>query len=171
MMKILLIGDDITITGGAERVIAVEILSIHHSNTTLPFPLAPSIKIHSTYNHSDKSKLLFKCMILYYKLKFLISTHAIHKTQKILRLIPNIQSNKGLYDIIVDNTWDSYHLFYKNKHTLYIKADKLIALMNDENLRSHFGKKAKKQVSKKFSKEAVLGLWAQLFEEMKGVKH
>ena len=132
-MRILLISDDITLTGGAERVVTnlanafselgheVEILSIHHANTTLPFPLSPSIKIHFTYNHSNKSKFLFKCMIFYYKLKFLISTHTIQKTQKILRLIPNIQSNKGLYDIIMDNTWDSYHPFYKNKHTLYIK--------------------------------------------------
>ena len=46
-------------------------------------------------------------------------------------------------------------------------ANKLKLLMSDENLRHKFGENAKKIVSEKFSKEAVLGLWLNLFDEIK----
>ena len=56
-MKIILVADDITIVGGAERVITnlanalcqmnkneVEIFSIHHSNESLAYPLDKNVK-------------------------------------------------------------------------------------------------------------------------------
>ena len=46
-------------------------------------------------------------------------------------------------------------------------ANKLKLLMSDEKLRHKFGENAKKIVSEKFSKEAVLGLWLNLFDEIK----
>lgn len=46
-------------------------------------------------------------------------------------------------------------------------AHKLILLMSDEKLRTTFGKKAKELVSERFGKEAVIGLWQELFEKDK----
>lgn len=44
-------------------------------------------------------------------------------------------------------------------------ANKLIALMSDKKLRAQFGNKAKRLVGESFGKEAVLGLWKNLFEK------
>lgn len=45
-------------------------------------------------------------------------------------------------------------------------ADKLMLLMRDENLRQNFGTKAKRVVSEKFGKNAVMKMWFELFEEL-----
>ena len=44
-------------------------------------------------------------------------------------------------------------------------ADKLMLLMRDENLRQNFGTKAKRVVSERFSKNAVMKMWEKLFRE------
>ncbi len=45
-------------------------------------------------------------------------------------------------------------------------AGRLKILMRDENLRREFGENAKQIVSEKFSKEAVLGKWMELFAQL-----
>ncbi len=45
-------------------------------------------------------------------------------------------------------------------------AGRLKILMRDENLRREFGENAKKIVSEKFNKEAVLGKWMELFAQL-----
>ena len=43
-------------------------------------------------------------------------------------------------------------------------AKHLIKLMSDEHLRSRFGTEAKKLVGERFSKEAIMEKWEELFE-------
>ena len=67
----------------------------------------------------------------------------------------------GPSDIIADNQSG----FLVKDNDLQGYADKLIALMCDENLRANFGTKAKALVSERFGKDAVLKLWEELFEK------
>ena len=62
-----------------------------------------------------------------------------------------IENEKSGY-LIADNDLESY-------------AKHLIALMSDESMRTKFGNEAKKLVSERFSKEVVMNLWQNLFNE------
>lgn len=68
----------------------------------------------------------------------------------------------GPSDIIADEKSG----FLVEDNDLQGYADKLMLLMRDENLRFNFGTKAKQVVSEKFSKNAVMKMWFELFEEL-----
>ena len=70
--------------------------------------------------------------------------------------------NAGPSDIISNG--ESGFLVKDNDLEAY--AEKLKCLMRDETLRQKFGLKSKEIVSAKFSKEAVIGLWRKLFDEL-----
>lgn len=70
--------------------------------------------------------------------------------------------NAGPSDIISNG--ESGFLVEDNDLEAY--AEKLKCLMRDETLRQKFGLKSKEIVSAKFSKEAVIGLWRKLFDEL-----
>lgn len=70
--------------------------------------------------------------------------------------------NAGPSDIISNG--ESGFLVEDNDLEAY--AEKLKCLMRDETLRQKFGIKSKEIVSAKFSKEAVIGLWRKLFDEL-----
>lgn len=69
----------------------------------------------------------------------------------------------GPKDIILDEKSG----FLVPDNDLQIFANKLKALMSDKALRINFGKKAKQNVSEKFSQNAVLQLWQDLFSQIK----
>ncbi|MBO7134730.1 MAG: glycosyltransferase family 4 protein [Bacteroidales bacterium] len=70
--------------------------------------------------------------------------------------------NAGPSDIISDN--ESGFLIEDGNINAFAK--KLQSLMHDESMRQRFGKKAKEIASQKFSKEAVVGKWIKLFDEL-----
>ncbi len=70
--------------------------------------------------------------------------------------------NAGPSDIISNG--ESGFLVEDNDLEAY--AEKLKLLMLDETLRQKFGLKSKEIVSAKFSKEAVIGLWRKLFDDL-----
>lgn len=70
--------------------------------------------------------------------------------------------NAGPSDIISDG--ESGFLVEDNNLKAY--SEKLKSLMLDESLRQRFGIKSKEVVSAKFSKERIIGLWKDLFEEL-----
>ena len=72
----------------------------------------------------------------------------------------------GPSDIIADNQSG----FLVKDNDLQGYADKLIALMCDENLRANFGTKAKALVSERFGKKTIINLWENVFNEKKGIR-
>ena len=70
--------------------------------------------------------------------------------------------NAGPSDIISDG--ESGFLVEDNDIETY--AEKLKSLMRDEGMRQRFGTKSKEFVSAKFSKERIIGLWRDLFDEL-----
>ena len=140
-MKILLIVDDLSVTGGAERVTAnlanafsdiwrggdcVEILSIGHIDKTTPYTLNPHIKLHFIQPYSPKQLSKFsqqikkfwrKAQVIFYKLKLLITTRHTYKTREILWLMAdeplNHKLNSYLDTLDCDVVLDStWHSYY-----------------------------------------------------------
>lgn len=115
-MKIVLTIGDLSIRGGAERVVVnfaealcenghrVEILSFYRSNETLPYVISPQIKVsfmHEKSQDSMRKKPLYK---LYYK---------IYESYLLNKMYPDA-------DVIIFN--NSPHFpFFKNPKTCYIK--------------------------------------------------
>ena len=115
-LEIILTIGDISIRGGAERVVVnlaealcevghkVEILSFYRSNESLPYAINPQIKITFLHQHSQDSmrkRLFYK---LYYK---------VYESYIVNKMYPNA-------DVMIFN--NSPHFpFFKNPKTRYIK--------------------------------------------------
>ena len=162
--KLLILCDDITVTGGVERVVSnlanalttsneattpnatanglatniggggntIHIVSIYRTNKILPYNLDSSIKIRFLHNYSQKhkpnalAKIFSKIKILSCKLGILILTAKLHKTREIHRIMLNLYINKiakqNHIDIIIENTWESLHPYFKAKGIAYAKV-------------------------------------------------
>lgn len=146
-MKFLFIADDITIFGGAERVITnlanvmskmqdekgkneIEIFSLHRINKHLPYHLDLNVKVSfytqpATKNDIKQIKNFYKRFaikfkVIFLKLKFFILHFRILKTDEILSRMLSAKISHCESDIVLDNTIFSYHPFYKNSNTKYI---------------------------------------------------
>ncbi len=146
-MKFLFIADDITIFGGAERVITnlanvmskmqdekgkneIEIFSLHRINEHLPYHLDLNVKVSfytqpATKNDIKQIKNFYKRFaikfkVILLKLKFFILHFRILKTDEILSRMLSTKISHCKSDIVLDNTAFSYHPFYKNNNTKYI---------------------------------------------------
>ena len=146
-MKFLFIADDITIFGGAERVITnlanvmskmqdekgkneIEIFSLHRINEHLPYHLDLNVKVSfytqpATKNDIKQIKNFYKRFaikfkVILLKLKFFILHFRILKTDEILSRMLSAKISHCESDIVLDNTVFSYHPFYKNSNTKYI---------------------------------------------------
>ena len=146
-MKFLFIADDITIFGGAERVITnlanvmskmqdkkgkneIEIFSLHRINKHLSYHLDLNVKVSfytqpATKNDIKQIKNFYKRFaikfkVILLKLKFFILHFRILKTDEILSRMLSAKISHCESDIVLDNTVFSYHPFYKNSNTKYI---------------------------------------------------
>ena len=144
-MKILLIADDITLVGGAERVITtlanafvdkdsknneIIIFSLHHKNKNLPYLLSQNVKVHYYPQATTKKEIkqiksfykrfAIKFKVVVFKLKFFFFHLRLLKTEEVLGRILSATINQHKSDIVLDNTGYSYYPFYKNKYTKYI---------------------------------------------------
>lgn len=148
-MKVLLIGDDINVVGGVGRAITnlanalsvtrfegekercqVTIFSLENSNKTIPFILRSNINVsfypYPTNKYTIKTltiplRLYFKLKIFLYKLKFFLFRDIKLSTNEVLRYILSAYVAELNCDIVIDNCWNLYNPFIKNKHTRYIK--------------------------------------------------
>ena len=141
------IADDITIFGGAERVITnlanvmskmqdekgkneIEIFSLHRINKHLPYHLDLNVKVSfytqpATKNDIKQIKNFYKRFaikfkVILLKVKFFILHFRILKTDEILSRMLSAKISHCESDIVLDNTVFSYHPFYKNNNTKYI---------------------------------------------------
>lgn len=146
-MKFLFIADDITIFGGAERVITnlanvmskmqdekgkneIEIFSLHRINKHLPYHLDLNVKVSCYTQPATKNdikqiknfykRFAIKFKVILLKVKFFILHFRILKTDEILSRMLSAKISHCESDIVLDNTAFSYHPFYKNSNTKYI---------------------------------------------------
>lgn len=137
-MKFLFIADDITIFGGAERVITnlanvmskmqdekgkneIEIFSLHRINKHLPYHLDLNVKVSfytqpATKNDIKQIKNFYKRFaikfkVILLKVKFFILHFRILKTDEILSRMLSAKISHCENDIVLDNTAFSYHPF------------------------------------------------------------
>ena len=69
----------------------------------------------------QKHKYTFRIKILLLKLKFLVLKCRKFRTDEALRYILSKHIARLDYALVIDNTWNFYLPFHKNKHTKYIK--------------------------------------------------
>lgn len=123
-MKILLTINDITLTGGAERVVTnlanslydigydVEILSFFRTNDILPYKINDNIKLSFWYNLSESS----------HKEKFLKSQILKIYYKNIHKIALSIQFYNRYFDCCaIIASCSIYMPLFKNKNTIYIK--------------------------------------------------
>ena len=120
-MKILLTIQDISATGGAERVVVnlanalnesgheVEVMSFYQKNSNLPYALVPSIKLWFKNNYTATQKSIQTP-----------KKYFTHTRNAISRRLLSYKLNTMGYDIIIAND-ALFFPYFKNKHTKYIK--------------------------------------------------
>ena len=120
-MKILLTIQDISATGGAERVVVnfanalnelgyeVEIMSFYQKNINLPYALDSSIKLWFKNNYTATQQSIQTP-----------KKHFAHTRNAISRRLLNYKLNTMGYDIIIASD-ALFFPYFKNKHTKYIK--------------------------------------------------
>lgn len=138
-MKILLTINDISITGGAERVVVnlanalaeagnqVEILSFYKANENLPYDINAHIKLHFWHDIPESTFSTQMCRHIYSKFYY----------KNFYKFILNLSVYFAFkdFDAVIGND-NTYTPFFKHKDVQYIK---LIHLRFDRyNRRNHF---------------------------------
>lgn len=120
-MKILLTIQDISATGGAERVVVnlanalnelgyeVEVMGFYQKNINLPYTLVSSIKLWFKNNYTATQKSIQTP-----------KKYFTHTRNAILRRLLSYKLNTMCYDVIIVND-ALFFPYFKNKHTKYIK--------------------------------------------------
>ena len=123
-MKILLTINDISITGGAERVCVnlanalselghqVSILSFYQANTILPYRLNESVNLHIWHNIAEAEYAKKQCRNILSKMY--------HKNLYKFVLSLRVWKAYGQQDVILVSDW-TFFPFFKHRRCLYIK--------------------------------------------------
>ena len=123
-MKILLTINDISITGGAERVCVnlanalselghqVSILSFYRANAILPYELSEGVNLHIWHNIAEAEYAKKRCRNFFSKIYY--------KNLYKFVLSGRVRKAYGQQDVILVSDW-TFFPFFKHRRCLYIK--------------------------------------------------